>query len=232
MPYLVHFNYRSKDVWVATGRYFVQQKAEQKDICYSKTGSSQWPLQTCKDMQMIDKAKKLWWELAPLRATDTAHFGVSSSTLLQQPNRSIFLHLHKVKITTSHGEQVMCQNREEIKGNKSDIFPPDKHRQTRSRELGRHPGSSRSQGTAPHSDACWGPAAAGSLRPVTQFHLLLLLLSSQYLVTQIQPTLLLLFCWPGYKKPVCLAGESKSCAKSDPKPQNTFLLWNNVSLLE
>lgn len=175
MPYLVHFNYRSKDVWVATGRYFVQQKAEQKDICYSKTGSSQWPLQTCKDMQMIDKAKKLWWELAPLRATDTAHFGVSSSTLLQQPNRSIFLHLHKVKITTSHGEQVMCQNREEIKGNKSDIFPPDKHRQTRSRELGRHPGSSRSQGTAPHSDACWGPAAAGSLRPVIQFHLLLLL---------------------------------------------------------
>lgn len=207
MPYLVILNYRSKDVWVATDRYFVQQKAEHKDICYSKTGSSQWPLQTCKDMQMIDKTKKLWWELAPLRGTDTAHFRVSSSTLLQQPNRSIILHLHKVKITTSHGEQVMCQNREEIKGDKSGIFPPDKHRQTRNRELGRHPGTQEQQVPG---DSISPPAAS--------FAFLHNIWSPQ-----IQPTLLLLLHWPGYKKPVCLAGESKSCAKPDPKPQNTLL---------
>lgn len=62
---------------------------------------------------MTDKAKgeKLWWELAPLCGTDIAHFRVRSSSLLQQPNRSIFLHLDKVipKRPQSDWKQVMCQ---------------------------------------------------------------------------------------------------------------------------
>lgn len=71
---------------------------------------------------MTDKAKKLWWELAPLCGTDIAHFRVRSSTLLQQPNRSIFLHLREVKIATLPWGTGDVPKQEEVRGNKFDIF--------------------------------------------------------------------------------------------------------------
>lgn len=121
MPYLVHLNYRSKDVWVVTGWYSVQQKAEHKDICCRKTGISQWPLQTCKDVQMTDKAKKLWWNWHHFVALTLDILGWEAA-LLQQPNRSIFLHLHKVKITTLPWGAGDVPKQGQIKGNKFDIF--------------------------------------------------------------------------------------------------------------
>lgn len=119
------------------------------DICCLKTGIRQGTLQTCKDMQMTDKAKKLWWELAPLCGTDTAHFRVRSSTLLQQPNRSIFLHLREVKIATlpwGTGDVP----KQEVRGNKFDIFAcrqpqPDKKQQIRETSWDTAPAGPRCQ---------------------------------------------------------------------------------------
>lgn len=145
MPALVHLNY-SKDVWAITGRYFVQQKAEHKDICYPKTGSSQWPLQTCKDVQMIDKAKKWWWELAALCGTGPAYFRVRSSTVLQQPHRSSFLHLHKVKISKLPWGAGDVPKQGEIKGSRFDIF------------ASRQPQADKKQRIR---ETSWDPAAAG-----------------------------------------------------------------------
>lgn len=189
---------------------------------------------------MTDKAKgeKLWWELAPLCGTDIAHFRVRSSSLLQQPNRSIFLHLDKVipKRPQSDWKQVMCQTQGDkgqqvwhiclqvTSGRQEAEQIREGHLGTQQQQV---PGVNTSQEWWLVSWSSWQSQASRTVSPTASFSFLHN--NSSY---QIQSSLLLPLRRHGWEKGACLAGENNFWAefKSDTKPTKEAPCFGIISV--